>query len=152
MEQNNENFQVGVKGILRSDQKILLLHAPDQNGDYWDFPGGRIQQGENLEQALLREIAEEVPSLKNVKVNNIIHAARLEKLTADGTDKGLIIIFFEITAKFNEIILSHEHDGFRWVTNDDIPDLESDSNTRLTQETEKTALTKAFKLFNLADK
>jgi mutator protein MutT len=49
--------------ILRRDDKILLCHrSPDRRWypDVWDFPGGHIEPGESSEDALQREVAEEL--------------------------------------------------------------------------------------------
>lgn len=49
-------------GIIRHNEKLLITQRPsdDKFGDLWEFPGGKQKQGENLEQCLLREIAEEL--------------------------------------------------------------------------------------------
>lgn len=139
---NEKLFHVGVKGMLKRDDAVLVLEANSQHrGPYWDFPGGRIQQEENLHDALMREVAEEVPSLSNIKVGRLVHAARLP-FPVDNA--GLTVIFFEISADFTDISLSDEHVGFRWVSKADIPQLIQDSNIRLTVETEQAALEAFF--------
>jgi 8-oxo-dGTP diphosphatase len=48
---------VAVSALVRNAQdRILLVHSP--RGD-WEFPGGQVEEGETLTQALQREIAEE---------------------------------------------------------------------------------------------
>ena len=50
-------FQIGIKSLIQNDEhQILLL----KNKDYWDIPGGRIDQGEDIETTLLRELNEEI--------------------------------------------------------------------------------------------
>ena len=50
-------FQIGIKAIIRNaENQILLL----KNKDYWDIPGGRIDQSEDIETTLLRELNEEI--------------------------------------------------------------------------------------------
>lgn len=48
-------FRPSVYGILIRDEKILL--SPQRDG--YDFPGGGIEVGETIEQALAREFREE---------------------------------------------------------------------------------------------
>ena len=50
-------FQIGIKAIIRNDENQILLL---KNKDYWDIPGGRIDQGEDIETTLLRELNEEM--------------------------------------------------------------------------------------------
>lgn len=46
-----------VRGILIRDGKIAMVHSLKY--DYYKFPGGGMEDGESLELALLREVAEE---------------------------------------------------------------------------------------------
>ncbi|WP_377865235.1 NUDIX hydrolase [Bacillus sp. R86525] len=50
------NYRVGA--ICKHDNKILILQ--DEGEDYWYVPGGRVKILENSEDALKRELAEEV--------------------------------------------------------------------------------------------
>lgn len=46
-----------VRGIILRDGKVAMVHSLKYG--YYKFPGGGIENGESLEQALLREVAEE---------------------------------------------------------------------------------------------
>ena len=50
------NLRVG--GILIADTRILLNRV--EKDDYWFLPGGRVATGESSDQAMLREIGEEL--------------------------------------------------------------------------------------------
>ena len=48
--------------IINAQQQVLLAKRPDHVhlGGYWEFPGGKIESAETLEQALHRELVEEL--------------------------------------------------------------------------------------------
>lgn len=48
--------------IIRKDDKILICQraADDECGKLWEFPGGKLEDGETLEQCIIREIREEL--------------------------------------------------------------------------------------------
>jgi 8-oxo-dGTP diphosphatase len=53
---------VAVGVIVRADGAVLLADRPvgKPYAGYWEFPGGKIESGESVEQALERELAEEL--------------------------------------------------------------------------------------------
>lgn len=48
-----------VTGVVIRDGKILLLHRIRDGSEYWVFPGGGVEEGEELETGLKREMYEE---------------------------------------------------------------------------------------------
>ncbi len=50
-------FRPSVRGIIIRDGKVLMIHSLKY--DYYKFPGGGIEPGEEMEQCLCREVAEE---------------------------------------------------------------------------------------------
>lgn len=47
--------------ICRGDKVLLARRQPGQNlAGYWEFPGGKVEEGESLAACLQREIAEEL--------------------------------------------------------------------------------------------
>ena len=55
---NNEKFNYRVCAIMISDGKILAMH--DERSPYYYLPGGRVKLGETAENAIMREIGEEL--------------------------------------------------------------------------------------------
>lgn len=48
--------------LIRGDGRVLVQQRPlaSDYGGYWEFPGGKVEAGERLAQALVRELAEEL--------------------------------------------------------------------------------------------
>ncbi|RKU16214.1 NUDIX hydrolase [Candidatus Poribacteria bacterium] len=54
---NHPKHIVAVSGMIsHPDGKVLLIRGPRRG---WEFPGGQVEEGENLIEALQREIKEE---------------------------------------------------------------------------------------------
>ncbi|CAM4505839.1 MAG: 8-oxo-dGTP diphosphatase [Legionella sp.] len=55
-------IKVAVAIIVDEQQRILVTQRPlhASHGGYWEFPGGKLEANELAEQALIREIKEEV--------------------------------------------------------------------------------------------
>lgn len=46
--------------LINAEKKLFLARRPDTKGKDWEFPGGKVEPGESFEQALKREILEEL--------------------------------------------------------------------------------------------
>ncbi len=57
-----EIVEVAVAAIVNTSNEVLicLRHQAAHQGGLWEFPGGKVEPGETIEQALYREIEEEL--------------------------------------------------------------------------------------------
>ncbi|MBL7150292.1 MAG: NUDIX domain-containing protein [Candidatus Pacebacteria bacterium] len=58
MNQHQANLEVAVRAIIQKDSKILVCY--EKGSGYYFTPGGHIEPGESAEQALYRELKEEL--------------------------------------------------------------------------------------------
>jgi 8-oxo-dGTP diphosphatase len=62
MAEPRKHTEVAVGVLVRADGALLLSTRPPGKpyAGYWEFPGGKIEAGETVEQALRRELIEEL--------------------------------------------------------------------------------------------
>jgi len=108
-----KNFNIGVKGVIVKDKKVLLLKRDMGNGQvFWDVPGGRIDDNEDILETLKRELLEELPSIGKFKIKEILHSYRLPRDIKE--DLGLVLLFYKVNAEDFQVKLSNEHCDYRW--------------------------------------
>jgi 8-oxo-dGTP diphosphatase len=110
---NYAYFQVTTKLILNKDGKILTLVSPD---GYLDFPGGRIDESEKelaLEEALRREVAEELGNNLDFKIGKIAFVCK-RYYNFKNQNFYVIAIYYEAQYIGGEIQLSDEHATYEW--------------------------------------
>jgi 8-oxo-dGTP diphosphatase len=105
---------VAAHGLIEKDGKFLVLHRSRTDGymaGFWDIPGGTIEFGEDIKEALIREIKEETGL--EVKIGKILGAYGYQS----GEDRHQFQLTYECEFVSGEIELEVEsHDEFRWVT------------------------------------
>jgi len=107
-------LKVAVKLILFCKGKVLIVADPDGN---WDFPGGGIENDEKLEEALNREITEEL-GLKGVEVGRVLH---IDEWFIPKKELHVVGIFYRAELKEAPMfVLSEEHSETAWIDPKDI--------------------------------
>ncbi|WP_444919709.1 8-oxo-dGTP diphosphatase MutT [Microbulbifer sp. CnH-101-G] len=86
-------IHVAVGVVRRSDGKILIARRPDHlhMGGRWEFPGGKVEAGESVQQALTRELHEEVA----IEVQQL---QPLLKIQHDYEEKTVLLDTWQVTA------------------------------------------------------
>lgn len=84
---------------------------------FWEFPGGKLDEGQDISYALEREVLEETGLLISVHQRISYYESRI--LTV-GKYKGLpyVILVGVAFTNSNKVKLSSEHDDFAWVNVD----------------------------------
>ena len=109
------------------DGKILMTRRVEGDflGGNYELPGGGIDEGETITEGAIREVQEETGLI----ISKII-------ATFDGfdytTDKKPHVrqINFIVETKPGHVILSHEHDDFIWVDENNIDSVKTTDNMR----------------------
>lgn len=114
--QVKNNCKVCVVGMVKWNDKHLLLHKPKTN--CWEFPGGKLDVGESLSQAVVREIKEETGL--DVQVLNLSGIYCNNKADEFTSLHLLFQVVLENQATTPEVQLSNEHDNYLWLTFDEL--------------------------------
>lgn len=110
-------FNVGVKAAIIKDDKILIVKHATKN--FWDVPGGRIDDNESIEDTLRRELTEELPNSKLNSIGAAVCAYRVPDLTFDD-GAGLLLLVYKVDIDLPEPLeLSVEHSEAKWATFDE---------------------------------
>jgi mutator protein MutT len=103
-----------VNALLMRDQSVLLARRSARRRAYpdcWSFPGGHVEHGESVEEALSREVAEEI----GVTVLNYCLIAELKDPAAKADPATFHMYAVESWAG-NPSIQDEEHTELRWFT------------------------------------
>lgn len=114
MEDNFERFTISQAALIIRDNKCLILK--DAKYSWWLLPGGRVDIGENKEIAFKRELEEEI-GVRNFK---ILGVADYDIWYGADTKKPVSAIVNLVNIDQQEIKLSEEHSGYKWVTEEEL--------------------------------
>ena len=102
-----------VAAIIKKDTQFLIVQRNKNKhlGLKWEFPGGKVNANEEFEEALKREIKEEL----NISINIY------EKIAEEGykDEKIDIILHYYLCSQKNGIIKLNEHENLAWVEKKD---------------------------------
>ena len=98
--------------IVKGKKVFATQRGYGEFKDGWEFPGGKIEQGESPEEALIREIREELDV--DIKVGRL-----LETVEYDYPNFHLTMHCFICELLSEEIILK-EHEDAKWLEEDEL--------------------------------
>ena len=112
MRNSNKTIRV-VAAIIRQENMIFATQRGYGNyKDWWEFPGGKIELGETPEDALVREIKEELAT--DISVDEFIATVEY-----DYPEFYLIMDCYWCSIKSGELTLL-EHEAAKWLPLDDL--------------------------------
>lgn len=113
MENTNRKTIYVVAAIIQSNHKIFATQRGyGEFKDGWEFPGGKIEQSEMPEQALVREIREELDT--EIEVGELF-----DTVEYDYPQFHLSMQCFLCTIKAGDPVLK-EHEAARWLSGEEL--------------------------------
>ncbi|MED3550778.1 NUDIX hydrolase [Cytobacillus praedii] len=118
--QREKKILVGVKGVIVNEGKVLIIKRSKLahfSGGTWEPVGGKVEFGEDLEEALKREVMEEVGL--EIAIEHILYATTFE------TDpfRQMVIITYLCKSKNTDVTLSSEHEDYCWANANELKQL-----------------------------
>ena len=94
---------------IATDRYLYLLRNDVKNPGCWGLPGGKVDAGENLQEALTRECTEEIGIWPEA-----IKLVPIEKFTSIDNKFSYHTFFCLVENEFVPI-LNNEHYGYSWI-------------------------------------
>ncbi len=105
------NPGLAVKAFIVREGKLLLIRRRGNDvhrAGAWDFPGGRLEPGEDPFAGLLREVREETGLSVDIGDPLAVHHFKRQD------NQVVTIISFLCKARSGRVVLSEEHTDFTW--------------------------------------
>ncbi|WP_194817953.1 NUDIX hydrolase [Nocardia sp. XZ_19_385] len=111
--QRDEVQQLVVGAVVAHEGKVLLLQRPadDFMGGIWELPSGKVDPGEALDQALIREVKEET-GLKIAGIRKYLGEFDYQS----GSGKKSRQFNFTVDVVDPEPVELTEHDAYTWTS------------------------------------
>jgi 8-oxo-dGTP diphosphatase len=111
-------YKLAVKAVILDDEgRCLLIRRSKSCRNFvgqWEWPGGKLDEGEDFASATLRETREE--TALEVEITGLGGAASFEM-----SQMHIVLLCMEARVKCGTVSLSGEHDHFAWVPLRDLP-------------------------------
>ena len=102
-----------VAAIIRKEGKIFATQRGyGEWKDWWEFPGGKMEPGETPEEALKREIREELST--EIRVDDLLCTVEYDY------PKFHLTLHCYLCSLVTEALHLNEHEAARWLANDEL--------------------------------
>ena len=97
--------------LIDPDGRILIAQRPEgkQLAGLWEFPGGKVEPGERPEQALIRELKEEL----GIDVKEACLAPFV--FTSHAYEKFHLLMPLYLCRRWSGTVVAKEHTALAWV-------------------------------------
>ena len=102
-----------VAAIIRKDNKIFATQRGyGEWKDWWEFPGGKMEVGETPEEALKREIREELST--EISVDEFLSTVEFDY------PKFHLTMHCYLCSLLTEALHLNEHEAAKWLTHEEL--------------------------------
>jgi len=97
--------------LIDPDGRVLIAQRPQgkQLAGLWEFPGGKVELGERPEQALIRELKEEL----GIDVNEACLAPFV--FASHAYESFHLLMPLYLCRRWSGVVVKHEHAALAWV-------------------------------------
>ncbi|QNE75163.1 NUDIX domain-containing protein [Streptomyces finlayi] len=111
------NASVVVAGAVFDQGRLLAARrsSPPELAGRWELPGGKVEPGESGEQALVRELREELG----------VESRPLERIPGEWPLKpGYVLQVWTVALVSGDPRTLQDHDALRWLAPDEVDDVD----------------------------
>ncbi len=117
------HFLGGIAALIHHpvSNKFLILRRSQQKdvgAGHWECVTGRVDQGEGFQEALFREVKEEIGV--DLQLEFLLGTTHFFRGQAIPENELIGVVYCGTIANPDAIQVSHEHDEYRWLTSDEI--------------------------------
>ena len=124
---------VGVGAVIVDKGRILLEKRKNEPGrGKWSIPGGLVELGETLEDAVIRELKEETCLESIAKTPSLVDVVDNIDLDDEGKVKyHFVIVDYHVKVKDNAFKAASDAESLKWVPFDEVESFNLTSSFRV---------------------
>lgn len=112
--ERTETVELTVLCLIHRGDKLLLQNRRKKDWDGWTLPGGHIEKGESIVDAVVREMQEET--------GLTIHSPKLCGIKQFPIENGRYLVFLFRTESFSGEVRSSDEGEMRWISRSELSD------------------------------
>ena len=112
--ERTETVELTVLCLIHQGERLLLQNRGKKDWDGWTLPGGHIEKGESIVDAVVREMQEET--------GLTIHSPKLCGIKQFPIENGRYLVFLFRTESFSGEVRSSDEGEMRWISRSELSD------------------------------